>query len=667
MAKQQQRRPVASKVVTKPAPKPAPKSEIERLSSSNLADLLPLLGVLGLTFVLFAPTMHYDFVNWDDPVNTYENPNLRAFDWESIKAIFTSGVIGNYNPLPIFTFAVEKFFHPSVEWANMAPYLHTTNVWLHLLATFFVFRTVREMGLHAWAAAAVALLFGIHPMRVESVAWVTERKDVLLGVFFFAALWQHVKYINAKNNKTWHYILCAVLFAFALFSKIQAVTLPLSMLAVDYIMGRELRWQLITEKILHFLMALGFGLLGIYMLQQNKSIDTEADIFGLGQRLLIGASGYTVYWLKAVYPWAMSALYPYPNKMEWFHYASPMGVLAALAAFVYAFRHGHKTVAFAIFFFTANVFFLLQIVGAGQGYWADRFTYIGYFGIFFLVGNFIQKYATGTAKPFVWGIFGTYMLVMCALTYRQVPTWKDGGTMWGQALKVEDKTSMPWTNRAQWYRNKKQYSLAIPDYMRALQLKPKGSTYNGLAKLYFDQNKPDSALLYYNGGILIDTTIAEMYVNRGAAYGMLAQANGQQGNIRARDSLYQLSISSLTDGIRRDTNALNGYLNRALLYFSVGQLDKALADDLAYLRHNPYNGKIWYEAGNAHFGLGHLQEAITHFDKALGIEPNLKEAYYMKARAQATLGDKVSARPNLQKAISLGMQVPAEIAQQINN
>ena len=155
MAKQQQPRSNPRPAAPKSEPRrtaPVAKkiTEVGVVNSTRPTDLLAIFGVLVLTFVLFAPTMHYDFVNWDDPINAYENPNLRAFDWASIKAIFTTDVIGGYNPLPIFTFAIEKFFHPSVEWPDMAPYLHTTNVWLHLLATFFVYRTVRAMGLNIW-------------------------------------------------------------------------------------------------------------------------------------------------------------------------------------------------------------------------------------------------------------------------------------------------------------------------------------------------------------------------------------------------------------------------------------------------------------------------------------------------------------------------------------
>lgn len=133
--------------------------------------------------LLFFPTFSNDFVNWDDGENIYDNADLVAFDWNSMPKIFTSNIMGGYNPLPIFTFAIERAFF------GLNPVVfHTNNLLLHLICVFLVFRIGLLMKLNQWHAAILALLFGIHPMRVESVAWATERKDVLFGAFLF---WCH--------------------------------------------------------------------------------------------------------------------------------------------------------------------------------------------------------------------------------------------------------------------------------------------------------------------------------------------------------------------------------------------------------------------------------------------------------------------------------------------
>ena len=145
---------------------------------------LPLIFALLATAIVFIPSLMNDFVTWDDDVNILKNPNLQVFDWHSIKGIFTETVIGNYNPLAILSLAIEK----AIFGLN-ATVIHINNLLLHLACVFFVYKISIQLKLSPIAAGVVAILFGIHPMRVESVAWVTERKDVLFGVFYFSAIY----------------------------------------------------------------------------------------------------------------------------------------------------------------------------------------------------------------------------------------------------------------------------------------------------------------------------------------------------------------------------------------------------------------------------------------------------------------------------------------------
>lgn len=275
-----------------------------------------LIGVLAATLLVYIRTTGYDFVNWDDDFNIAKNPNLRYFDWANIKGIFTSHVIGNYNPLPIFMFALEKHFFgldPGV--------FHLTNVLLHVGCTYFFYRLVRWLGLQMWPALFAALIFGLHPMRIESVAWITERKDVLFGIFYFAALVQYVKWYRSERDPRrliWIYLL----FILSLFSKIQAVALPLSMLAIDYLLARKIRWGLIIEKIPYFALSLLFGLIGIYFLRQQGSLDSSNTQYHFAERIVVGAYSYVVYLVKFIVPFRLSPLYPYPAQLPWFTYVS---------------------------------------------------------------------------------------------------------------------------------------------------------------------------------------------------------------------------------------------------------------------------------------------------------------------------------------------------------
>jgi hypothetical protein len=241
--------------------------------------------------------------------------------------MFSQHVIGNYNPLPILTFAIErKFFglDPTIY--------HVNNIILHLVCVFFCYRVLRttqsvSIGIWFWS-----LMFGIHPMRVESVAWVTERKDVLFGAFFLAALWYYILYVRTNYTKKYFYFALG-LFAFSLISKIQAVSLPIAMLLVDYYFKRPLKLNLVLEKWMFFLLSLITGLVGVYFLKDQGSMD-DTTAYNLVQRLFIGGYSLGVYLLKFIFPYIMSPLYPYPAVLPWEVYLGPIPVLL-LAGLVY--------------------------------------------------------------------------------------------------------------------------------------------------------------------------------------------------------------------------------------------------------------------------------------------------------------------------------------------
>src|SRR5688572_8201415 len=369
---------------------------------------------LGLTLLAFISVFGHDFVNWDDDFNLANNKNTALLTWDNIVNIFSDHVIGNYNPLPILTFAIER----SIVGLDPTLY-HINNLILHLICVFFAYRIFRSLDLTALASGAGALLFGIHPMRVESVAWVTERKDVLFGAFFLSALWFYIQYVKTGYAKKYFYAAMG-LFVFALFSKIQAVSLPLTMLLVDYYFKRPLKLNLVFEKWAFFALSLVIGLVGIYFLREQGSME-DATNYSFVQRLMIGGYSLGVYLVKFIFPYKMSPLYPYPSTLPPEIYTGPLIVLIILGFIYIAYKKDWRPYLFGILFFIVNVMFLLQVVGAGQGYLADRFTYIPYAGLMFIVAYasqklYMQKPSLG--RPLVYGLLGISALFLF-LTWKQ--------------------------------------------------------------------------------------------------------------------------------------------------------------------------------------------------------------------------------------------------------
>jgi len=330
------------------------------------------LAALVITFLCFAPTFDYGFVTWDDDRNIYKNDNITSLNeenfWENTAKIWSSTVIGNYNPLSIWTFAVEKMTYGLEDLGKW----HLTNILLHLICVLLVLKIALLLGLSWRGALFVTLLFGIHPMRVESVAWLTERKDVLYGAFYLAALWLYIKgKIYNKKYTIWIYLL----FILSLFSKIQAVVLPISLILVDYYFDKKLSVKSIVSKVPMLLISLAFGLLGIYFLSDEGSITSNNNTYESWQRIFVGTYSYVIYLIKAVVPYEMSPLYPYPARFPWYFYLSFLIFPTVLFGLWKAYKSEHKVVFFGLGFFSVNIFFLLQVLGAGQGFLADRFAY----------------------------------------------------------------------------------------------------------------------------------------------------------------------------------------------------------------------------------------------------------------------------------------------------
>jgi tetratricopeptide (TPR) repeat protein len=592
--------------------------------------------------VLFSNTFQYDFVYWDDDVNVFENENLEELSGRNIARIFnpeTGVIIGNYNPLPILTFAIEKHLigdEPSVH--------HIINVLFHLICVFLVFRILRLMKISVWGAALGALLFGIHPMRVESVVWITERKDVLMGVFFLSSIFYYIKYLISKRSIRKYFYLSLIIFFIGLFAKIQMVALPLCLLALDYYYRRPLKLKLIWEKIPFFALSLLFGILGIYFLKEYGSLEDKTQ-FSFGVRLLLGAYSFITYLVKLIFPFKMAPVYPYPNKVLTEYYVAPL-LVAGVGYFIWwAFKKKKRPIVFAFAFFIFNIFFVLQILSAGQGYLADRFTYIPYFGFFFLAAYYFDRYRTdlklSKVLPVVAGIL---FLLYGYMTFNQNKIWKNSETMWTHVIKANGDTSLPFGNRGNYYRDNKMWDKALADYAQAIKLEPNTSGYyNSRGKLYFDKQEFPRAIEDYNKAISIKDDNPEYFHNRGSALAMSGRVNQ--------------AIPDFSKAIEIKPNEISAYEGRSLAYFNTSQYQKAIEDYNVILGRKPNDHGFLYERGMSYLRTGQNERALSDFNKAIRINSAIGSYFYGRASCHKAMNRMAEARSDAQRARQLGYKV----------
>jgi len=475
-------------------------------------------------------------------------------------------------------------------------------------------------------------------MRVESVTWITERKDVLFGAFYLGAILQYIRYSTAKQKQSKIYWSILVLFILSLLSKIQAVALPLSFLAIDYWFKRPLKWNLVIEKIPYFALSMLIGVIGIILLKQEGSLEEEAA-FSFLDRLFIGGYSYLIYLVKFIFPFEMSPLYPYPASIGTLFYIATAISLILVGGVFYAFKKDYRVVVFSFAFFTVNVFFVLQILGAGQGFLADRFTYIPYLGLFIGLGNTFQKLTANNqslAKFLPFGV-GAYLLLFAFMTWQQNKAWKNGETLWTKALQHNENAVAAWSNRADFYQKSKQYNKAINDYEQAIAIAPdKNNLYSSMGKTYFDMGQIQQAIEKYNIGINLPEPFAELLINRGVAY--------------AAQSKFDLALVDINKGLSLEADNANGLLNRGLIYYSQRQLTKAIPDLEKYLNHNQSTAENWYILGLSYRNSGDTKSAIPAYAKAIQINPSDKRYYNSRAKAYQALGMNAEANKDLEMA-----------------
>ena len=661
MSKSKKKSKKAAKHVQTHAPKPAIKVE----NKTSLLDRKAWIFLaIALLLSLFAhiDNVNNTWVNWDDDKNFQENELITSINsstfLENTAKIFTRDVIGGYNPLSIWTFAVE-----SLVWGmedSSWKWWHLDNIILHLFCVFMVFIIGRQLKLNILGAFLLALLFGIHPMRVESVAWLTERKDVLFASFYFAALYYYIKG-KLKGNE-WKYIIpIIILFILSGLSKIQAVSLPLTMIAVDYFLDGKFDIKSMIKKWPYFVISLAIGILGFYFLSKTGVIlDGQDTTFNQGHRLVFGCFAYVQYIAKLFYPWVMSPLYPYPSSFTSFYLIGPISLFAIAAATFWAWKKEYKVWVFGITFFTVNVMFVLQIIGAGQGLFADRFTYVPYFGLFFIAAYYFQRvdWKKTLGKVAIIAV-ALYMILFMSMTYKQTDIWSNSYSMWTHVLQYYPKTKVTWGNRANWLRDNGYKAQAFADYTERIRLGADDpEPFNSRGKLYFQSNTRDTLLLAL------------------ADYKEAVRLAGIQGKVMTLQSEYRVNLASTFARLNENQQAIamfneaetfnaenpNIFFNRSITYHNIGDYKSEQNDIISYLSLKPRNGPMISNLGTTKRLLGNPQGAEDDFNRAL-MYSKIPAIFVERARNYIALGKYAEARKDVQTLQQNGVQIPDDILQ----
>jgi tetratricopeptide (TPR) repeat protein len=672
--------------------------------------LILTAGLAGMiTFLVFLPCLGNGFTNWDDQELVTGNPNIAALSLKNILTIFTQPYVGTYIPLTILTFAVEyRFF-------RLNPFFyHLTNVLLHAANVALALALVYLLSGNLSMAAAVALLFGLHPLRAESVAWVTERKDVLYGFFYLGALLSYLRYRRLKVKP--FYIAALILFVLAVLAKPMAITLPLILILLDYYLEGKVDRPVLLRIVPFLVLALPLGIVNIFA-QQSM----ENPPFNLFLNFLIGCYNFVFYTAKTFVPTSLSCLYPYPNHdlrtIPVILYLSPF-LLAALGLILVWSSRRSRHLIFGTLFFVIGLLPVCQFIPLiGAAIAADRYTYLPSLGIFYLLGRgglWLWRYVFKGSRQ--WRIpagaaVGSVLLILAVLTGLRCRVWKDSITLWNdvlskypdnslalnnrgraystlklyknaikdydRAIAVDPQYELPYYNRAVAYDNLQEYDRALVDYGRALSIKPalavahesRGVTYN-------HRGEYEKAIADFDQALKIDPRMAVAYNDRGIAYFNLKQfelaladyrrtlklepsffeAYVNQGDVHFFRGEYEKAVADYSRGLAIQPAYPSAYYNRGVAYKALGEYDKALADYNRTLEIKPDFAEAYNNRGNLYLDLGEYEKAIADYDRALRFRPDYGDALYNRAVAYYTLNDFHKAWDDLRKIKELGFE-----------
>jgi tetratricopeptide (TPR) repeat protein len=640
-------------------------------------------GIALLTWMFFKVCLDNQITNWDDPGYIKDNPLIKDVSAEGIKNIFSTSVMGNYHPLTILSYAIEYSY---VQLKQEFYYVyHRDSVLLHIAVTLFVFWFVNVLTKRPIAAIVAALLFGLHPMHVESVAWLAGRKDVLYGLFYVAALVAYVYYIRAEGSRKWVlYAVVLALFVCSLLSKPVAVVLPVVLLLIDYYNRKEylnigfintfpgsddLRkfYVAVVEKIPLFAIAIYFGLRSVSDQKQFGALGTQNVTYSFGERIALGGYAFVTYLWKALLPRQLSCFYPYPIKVNgvlpFTYYLFPVAVLVILGLLVWAFLRKKKVIVFGSMFFLVNIVLLLQFIPVGGAILADRYTYIPYLGLFFMAGWWVSGYFEQGAKIQIGyaalAVVLAYSLYLGYLSNERCKAWYDTSSLWRDEIEQQPDAPNAYNNLGFEYFNKFNDSVDV-----------------NKRKIYYD-----SSYQLLNKAISLQKDFVNPYISLGE----LERSTGQWGE--AKKNYYK--ALSLND---KSENA-NAYLGLAIIYAINNNFDSAAFCFRSALKEKPYFPEAVSNYGNfldmtgktdsaiIEYGVAIAQnpdmyapllnrgralmrknkpdEALKDFNRAIELYPQMGEIYYARASAYAAKGNNAQAQQDGARAQALGYRPPS--------
>ena len=477
-------------------------------SNKHFQFWLGISLVLGLS--IFWKTLDFPFlINYDDGPLIINNPAVLEFD---ISRMFSEFVFGLYHPITTLSFAIDYL----VFNGNFAAF-HFVNIFLHFLNGILCYTLVLKLSNKKIVAGISLLLFIIHPMHVESVVWLSERKDLLYSFFFLLACVTYIKSCEFKGFSKWSGI-TFLLFVLAVLSKSAAVVFPLVIILIDLSKNQFKFPKRILKVIPYLLVSILIGYVNI-LAQKSAGFITDMPNYSFLDRILMACYSSVYYLLNFFVPINVSPKHFYPimenGDLSPIYYVAPF--LLLLSIFI-AFKLVSKNRAFLfpIGFFILNIMLILKIIPTGNDIVSDRYSYLPYIGISMIVGLLVDRFYSSKTKNIFIGSGIIICLTLAFLSFSYTKVWENETTLWTFVINKNPNHRTGYGERGRNYHDNSNYKKALIDLNKALKLDSNSSiNYNQRGLTYSAIEKPDKAFSDYSEAIFLDSNYAEAYSNRG--------------------------------------------------------------------------------------------------------------------------------------------------------
>ncbi len=591
-------------------------------ANTSLKNSLFILGIIVLFCLVYFKLINADFISWDDPEYILENKDVHVGNY---KALATKFYIGNYHPLTMINYAIDwKLFG-----GNALGY-HIENLIWHFVNSILVFYVVVKLLKDKNLALLITIVFTFHPIQIETIAWIAERKNLLSTFFILISLLFYLK--QAQNKRTLHLIITLVFFCFSLLCKPSFIIFPLILLLIDWYLNQTITKQNIFQKIPFAIISILFSIITL-MAQQTGGFINENHSFQIHEK--IGYAGYAIgqYMYHFFNPTNLSVIYPYPQNKTMgliFGYL----LIAIIIFVIYKSYKAKKTALFfGLLFFLINILLVLQFVPFGEVLAADRYMYFGLIGLSVSVFSFIKL---SDKQIIVITIF--LVIILGSLSFLRLNVWQNSISLYKDILIKNPHSYIALNSIGAEYMKKKEFKLSEKYYNQSIYENSRFyKSYYNRALLYSITNENSKAISDYTKSIELKN-YNKAYVGRATLYYLMKD--------------FPKAISDAESALESSPNNAKANFVLATCYDDLNQLDKALFHYNKSIAANNEDPTLFMRRGILFGKQQKLELCLQDFETCTRLKPDYAEAYYWKGVVKINL--KQNPCYDLKKAVDLG-------------